>query len=48
MRLCDPALDESMAGLNARLSRVEELLAGGVKPNMVRLSIGMMLMGVYL
>ena len=30
MRLCDPALDESMAGLNARLSRVEELLAGGV------------------
>ena len=32
IRLCDPALDESTAALNARLSRVEELLAGGV-PN---------------
>ena len=30
IRLSDPALDESLAGLNARLSRVEELLAGGV------------------
>lgn len=30
IRLCDPALDESMAGFNARLSRVEELLAGGI------------------
>ena len=30
IRLCDPALDESMAGINARLSRVEELLAGGI------------------
>ena len=32
IRLCDPILDESTAALNARLSRVEELLAGGV-PN---------------
>ena len=32
IRLCDPALDDSAAALNARLSRVEELLAGGV-PN---------------
>ena len=30
IRLCDPALDESTAALNARLSRVEELLAGGI------------------
>ena len=30
IRLCDPALDESAAALNARLTRVEELLAGGV------------------
>ena len=30
IRMCDPALDESMAGINARLSRVEELLAGGI------------------
>lgn len=30
IRLCEPALDESTSGLNARLSRVEELLAGGV------------------
>ncbi|MBM6926265.1 DNA polymerase III subunit gamma/tau [Pseudoflavonifractor phocaeensis] len=30
IRLCDPALDESMAGFNARLARLEELLAGGV------------------
>ena len=30
IRLCQPALDESLTGLNARLSRVEELLAGGV------------------
>lgn len=30
IRLCDPVLDESMAGINARLSRVEELLAGGI------------------
>ena len=30
IRLCDPALDESLAGINARLSRVEELVAGGV------------------
>ena len=32
IRLCDPALDDSAAALSARLSRVEELLAGGV-PN---------------
>ena len=30
IRLCDPVLDESLAGLNARLARVEELLAGGI------------------
>lgn len=30
IRLCQPALDESLTGLNVRLSRVEELLAGGV------------------
>ena len=30
IRLCDPRLDESIAGLNARLSRVEELVAGGI------------------
>ncbi|MBM6887215.1 DNA polymerase III subunit gamma/tau [Pseudoflavonifractor phocaeensis] len=30
IRLCEPSLDESMSALNARLSRVEELLAGGV------------------
>ena len=30
IRMCDPALDESAAALNARLSRVEELLAGGI------------------
>ena len=30
IRLCEPYLDESMSALNARLSRVEELLAGGV------------------
>lgn len=30
IRLCQPALDESVTGLNVRLSRVEELLAGGV------------------
>ena len=30
IRLCDPALDESLAGLNARLARVEELVAGGI------------------
>ncbi len=30
IRLCEPVLDESMAGINARLSRVEELLAGGI------------------
>lgn len=30
IKLCQPALDESLVGLNARLSRVEELLAGGV------------------
>lgn len=30
IRLCDPTLDESAAGLNARLSRVEALLAGGI------------------
>ena len=30
IRLCEPALDESAAALNARLSRVEELLAGGI------------------
>lgn len=29
IRLCDPGLDESTAALNARLARVEELLAGG-------------------
>ena len=28
IRLCDPGLDESTAALNARLARVEELLAG--------------------
>ncbi len=32
IRLCDASLDESAAGLNARLARVEELLAGGVRP----------------
>ena len=30
IRLCEPSLDESMSALNARLSRLEELLAGGV------------------
>lgn len=30
IRLCDPGLDESTAALNARLARVEELLAGGI------------------
>ena len=30
IRLCQPALDESLTGLNVRLSRVEEMLAGGV------------------
>ena len=30
IRLCQPALDESLTGLNVRLSRVEELLAGGI------------------
>ena len=30
IRLCDPVLDESLAGLNARLARVEESLAGGI------------------
>ena len=30
IRLCDPTLDESSAGLNARLARVEELVAGGI------------------
>ena len=30
IRLCDPSLDESLAGLNARLARLEGLLAGGV------------------
>ncbi len=30
IRLCDPRLDDSAAGLNARLARVEELVAGGV------------------
>ena len=30
IRLCEPSLDESISALNARLSRVEELLAGGV------------------
>ena len=29
IRLCDETVDDSAAGLNARLSRVEELLAGG-------------------
>ena len=29
IRLCDPRLDESPAGLNARLARLEELAAGG-------------------
>ena len=28
IRLCEPGLDESTAALNARLARVEELLAG--------------------
>ncbi len=32
IRLCDPALDESATGLNVRLARVEELLAGGGRP----------------
>ncbi len=32
IRLCDPSLDESTAGLNARLARVEELLAKGGRP----------------
>ena len=30
IRMSQPALDDSAAGLNARLSRVEELLAGGI------------------
>ncbi len=30
IRMCDPSLDESMVGINARLSRVEELMAGGI------------------
>ena len=30
IRLCDATLDESAAGLNARLARLEELVAGGV------------------
>ncbi len=30
VRLRDPGLDESTAALNARLARVEELLAGGI------------------
>lgn len=30
IRLCEPSLDESMSALNARLSRVEELVAGGI------------------
>lgn len=30
IRLCEPSLDESISALNARLSRLEELLAGGV------------------
>lgn len=32
IRLCDPTLDESAAGLNARLSRVEALLAAASPP----------------
>lgn len=32
LRLCDETLDDSAAGLNARLSRLEELAAGGMVP----------------
>ena len=36
IRLCDATLDESAAGLNARLARLEELVAGGVPAAVAR------------